>query len=115
MRYALPQICFARKIALVRNADHSVHQTKSSCDLSRSRQKRNDAIHFPFYSAFHRRTAVRFVYLLSVGYEESLHDAASGLRIFGPFDKSVCNKKGNGVANENRYAASDSGNNGRAD
>jgi hypothetical protein len=45
MRDARPLICFARKIALVRNADHSVHQTKRSSDLSRSRQKRNDAIH----------------------------------------------------------------------
>jgi len=49
MRDARPRIRLAGKIAFVRNTDDVVHQTECSCDLSRSRQKRNDAVHFPVY------------------------------------------------------------------
>jgi hypothetical protein len=51
MSYARPFIRFSGKVALVRHADNLIHQTKRGGNLSRSRQKRNDAMHdSPTYS-----------------------------------------------------------------
>jgi len=45
MRHARTRISFLRKIALMRNADHVIHQSKRSRDLSRSRHERNNSAH----------------------------------------------------------------------
>src|SRR5262245_39457425 len=55
-----PRICFLREIAFMRNANHLIHQAKRRCDLSGSRQKRNDPAHTSFYLAStSRRTEKR--------------------------------------------------------
>ena len=43
--HARTRVGFNREIALVRNADHIVHQSERSCDLSRGRQERNNPTH----------------------------------------------------------------------
>jgi hypothetical protein len=45
MGHTRPLIRFFRKIALVRNADDLLHQSKRTGDFSRGRQQRNDPHH----------------------------------------------------------------------